>query len=149
MSLATFFGFFSSLLLAIWFIPTGLHWFAYFLTRAAVPYGPLSMSWANEICSADAEERALVLGIMNASGYAVNAWLPVLTYPTTDSPRFRKGFIFATVAYAAQFGITGVVAWLQKRDIRGKGKAGVEDGTGGGGEGRVDGEEGERAVRLS
>lgn len=69
-----FFGCLSSLLLAIWYIPTGVKWFSYFISRAAVPYGPLAMSWANEICGGDAEERALVLGIMNASGYAFNAW---------------------------------------------------------------------------
>jgi ACS family pantothenate transporter-like MFS transporter len=70
------------------------------------------MSWANEICGGDAEERALVLGIMNASGYAFNAWLPLLTYPAVQAPRFRKGFIFSTVAFVAQFAITGLVAWL-------------------------------------
>ena len=70
------------------------------------------MSWANEICGGDAEERALVLGIMNASGYAFNAWLPILTYPAIQAPRFRKGFTFSTIAFLAQFGITGLVAWL-------------------------------------
>ncbi len=33
---------------------------------------------ANEICGADAEERALVIGTMNAVAYAFNAWLPLL-----------------------------------------------------------------------
>ncbi|KAG0645286.1 MFS transporter [Hyphodiscus hymeniophilus] len=116
MSMSTFFGFLSSLFLAIWTIPSGLKWFSYFISRIAVPYGPLSMSWANEICGGDAEERALVLGIMNASGYAVNAWLPILTYPAKQAPRFRKGFIFSTVAFVAQFGITGSVAWLWRRE---------------------------------
>lgn len=80
------------------------------------------MSWANEICAGDAEERALVLGIMNASGYAFNAWLPLLTYPAKQAPRFKKGFTFSTVAFVAQFGITGLVAWLwsleKKRKVR-------------------------------
>jgi ACS family pantothenate transporter-like MFS transporter len=84
--------------------------------RIAVPYGPLSMSWANEICGADAEERALVIGIMNAAGYAFNAWLPYLTFPTVDAPRFRKGWIWSTSAFVAQFGITGLVAWLWRRE---------------------------------
>jgi ACS family pantothenate transporter-like MFS transporter len=79
MSISTSFGLASSILLAIWTIPSWLHWIAYFISKAAVPYGPLAMSWANEICGADAEERALVLGIMNASGYAFDAWVPLLT----------------------------------------------------------------------
>ncbi|KAF1349744.1 major facilitator superfamily transporter [Delphinella strobiligena] len=128
MSISTLFGFFSSLLIAIWFIPTGLLWFAYFLQKAAVPYGPLSMTWANEICSADAEERALVLGIMNVSGYAFNAWLPVLTFPTTDQPRFRNGFIYATIMFIAQFGITALVDFLQRRENRQKSEKASDGG---------------------
>ncbi|KFY48030.1 hypothetical protein V495_01671 [Pseudogymnoascus sp. VKM F-4514 (FW-929)] len=127
MSIASFFGFFASLLLAIWTIPSGLKWFAYFSSRAAVAYGPLSMSWANEICSSDAEERALVLGIMNSMGYAFNAWLPLLTYPAKEAPRFKRGFIWTTSAYVAQIGITGLVAWLQMREKAGKEKRDLEE----------------------
>ncbi|EHL00751.1 putative Pantothenate transporter liz1 [Glarea lozoyensis 74030] len=112
MSFAACFGLFSALVLAIWNIPVGLKWFAFFIPRAGVVYGPLAMSWANEICSGDAEERAMVLGIMNAGGYAFNAWLPLLTFPARDSPRFRKGFIWSTCAYSAQIGMVGIVAWL-------------------------------------
>jgi ACS family pantothenate transporter-like MFS transporter len=92
------------------------------------------MSWANEICGNDAEERAMVLGIMNASGYAFNAWLPLLTYPAKDAPRFKKGFIFSTCAYVAQFAITGVVWWLQRWENRRKKEKGREselEGVGG------------------
>lgn len=126
MSISTFFGFFTSLLLAIWTIPVGLKWFAFMMQRAAVPYGPLSMTWANEICGADAEERAVVLGIMNAVGYAFNAWLPLLTYPVTDATRFTKGFIFTTCAYVAQAVITWAVWWLARREQRRRGKIATE-----------------------
>lgn len=137
MSISTFFGLLSSLLLAIWTIPSALKFFSFFAARAAVPYGPLSLTWANEICGADAEERSLVLGIMNASGYAVNAWLPLLTYPVKDAPRFRKGFIYSTCMFMAQFGVTGLVAGLWRREVRAKERKGatiVEGGLPVGGE---------------
>ncbi|KAH8588374.1 major facilitator superfamily transporter [Bisporella sp. PMI_857] len=118
MSISTTFGLFSVIVLAIWNVPNGLHWAAYFISRGAVAYGPLSMSWANEICGRDAEERALVLGIMNASGYAIHAWLPLLTYPATDAPRFKKGFIYSSFAFLAQFAITAIVWFLQRRENR-------------------------------
>ncbi|KAH7093490.1 major facilitator superfamily transporter [Paraphoma chrysanthemicola] len=127
MSISTILGGFSALCLAIWTIPKGLKWTAFFLQRAAVPYGPLSMSWANEICGADAEERAIVIGIMNSMGYAFNAWVPLLTYPQTDSPRFRKGFIYSVCAFAAQGVITGTIAFMQKRDAKRKAKDVIED----------------------
>ncbi|KAL7620337.1 hypothetical protein AAE478_009331 [Parahypoxylon ruwenzoriense] len=120
MSVSTFLGGFAALVLAIWNIPDGLKWFAFLLQRASVPYGPLSMSWANEICGADAEERAIVIGIMNSMGYAFNAWVPILTYPQVDAPRFRTGFIYSTVMFVAQAIITAVVAFMYKRDQRKK-----------------------------
>lgn len=88
------------------------------------------MSWANEICGADAEERTIVIGIMNSMGYAFNAFVPLLTYPQTDAPKFRKGFIYSTCAFAAQGLVTAVVAYMQKRDARKTAKAytGDEEG---------------------
>ncbi len=80
------------------------------------------MSWANEICTANAEECALVIGIMNSMGYAFNAWLPLLTYPTKEAPRFKKGFIWSTPAYVALSGITGLVARLWRREKARKAK---------------------------
>jgi ACS family pantothenate transporter-like MFS transporter len=115
-------GLISSVLLAIWTIPTGLTWFAFFIARASTVYGPLSMTWANEICSDDAEERAMVLGIMNAMGYAMSTWLPILTYPVVDQPQFRKGFIFTSLALLAQFAITSLTAFLHRREVKNNGK---------------------------
>lgn len=74
----------------------------------------------SEICSADAEERAIVLGIMNAFGYAVNAWLPYLVFPAVDAPEFHKGFIFSTVMFVAQAAITWAVWWMHRRELRQK-----------------------------
>lgn len=127
MSVATFLGGFAALCLAIWNIPSGLKWFAFFLQRASVPYGPLSMSWANEICGADAEERAVVIGVMNSMGYAFNAFVPLLTYPQTDAPRFRKGFIYSTCAFAAQALVTAAVAYMYKKDLKKGEKAAAGD----------------------
>ncbi|KAH8680952.1 major facilitator superfamily transporter [Xylariales sp. PMI_506] len=116
MAVSTFFGGLTSVLLAVWNIPSILKWFAFLAHRIAVPYGPLSMSWANEICGADAEERAVVIGIMNSLGYAFNTWVPLLTYPQVDAPRFKRGFTYSTCAYAAQAIITATVAYFYRRD---------------------------------
>lgn len=80
------------------------------------------MSWANEVCGSDAEERAIVIGIMNSITYASNSWVPLLTYPQVDSPKSRKGFIFSVCAFIAQGAITRAVAWMQKRDAKRKAK---------------------------
>lgn len=43
-----------------------------------------------------------------------------MTYPQVDAPRFRKGFIFSIGAFLAQFAITWIVWWFQRRDVRQK-----------------------------
>jgi hypothetical protein len=51
-----------------------------------------SYSWANEICASDNEERAIVISSMNGFQYAVAAWLPIVIFPQTMAPEFRKEF---------------------------------------------------------
>ncbi|KAI9839484.1 MAG: hypothetical protein M1819_002109 [Sarea resinae] len=86
-----------------------------------------SSSIANEICSADAEERALVLGSMNTMGYAFNAWVPLLTFPQDQEPMFRKGWIFCCACFVlGEGGSVAAVWYFLARDRRRK-VAGVED----------------------
>jgi MFS transporter, ACS family, pantothenate transporter len=75
------------------------------------------LTWTNEIVGGDAEERAVVIGVMNALGYAFNAWVPVLTYPQTDAPRFSTGWKWSCVAFTLQIIVTWVIYWLWKRDL--------------------------------
>jgi hypothetical protein len=49
-----------------------------------------SYSWANEVCAGDNEERAVVISSMNGFQYAVAAWLPIVIFPQTMAPTFRK-----------------------------------------------------------
>jgi ACS family pantothenate transporter-like MFS transporter len=58
--------------------------------------------------------------MMNSFGYAVQAWLPYLTYPGVDSPRFRKGWIFSAVAFVAQGVVTWTVWAMFRRELRKK-----------------------------
>ncbi|CZS93967.1 related to transporter protein [Rhynchosporium agropyri] len=125
MGISASIGFFNYLLLAIWNIPAVLHYMAYFISRTSVAFGPLAMCWANEICGSDAEERAIVLGVMNASGYAVNTWLPLLTYPISDTPRFEKGFRYSTCAMVVLVGVMGVVWALKRREDQEKSRGGA------------------------
>ena len=46
----------------------------------------------NELCAGDNEERAIVISSMNGFQYAVAAWLPIIIFPQTMAPTFRRGF---------------------------------------------------------
>jgi len=49
---------------------------------------------------------------------AVNAWWPLLFYPATDAPRFKKGMIAMICTCAATLGVTWLVWYLERRDQR-------------------------------
>jgi MFS transporter, ACS family, pantothenate transporter len=69
---------FASICLAIWDIPVGPKFFAFYLSGTADAIASIIYAWANEICAGNAEERALVISTMNTIGNAFGAWLPIL-----------------------------------------------------------------------
>jgi MFS family permease len=69
---------FACIVLAVWNVPVGLKFFAFFLSGTADGVAAVVYAWANEICARSAEERALVISAMNTIGNAFGAWLPLL-----------------------------------------------------------------------
>ncbi|PON23348.1 pantothenate transporter liz1 [Trichoderma gamsii] len=86
---------FAGILLAIWNIPSGLKFFAFFLSGSADGIAAVIYAWANEICSSNAEERAIVLSSMNTIGNTFGAWLPLFVWKTVDAPRYLIGYNWA------------------------------------------------------
>lgn len=100
---------FACIVLAVWNVPLGLKFFAFFLSGSADGIAAIIYAWANEICSGDAEERALVISSMNTIGNTFGAWLPLLyvsspldnknlltdpcsVWKTVDAPRYLIGY---------------------------------------------------------
>ncbi|CAG8076158.1 unnamed protein product [Penicillium salamii] len=76
-------------ILAFW--PASLQFKEFaFLTANVQLMTAVFYTWANEVCSGDNEERAVVVSSMNGLQYAVAAWLPILIFPQTMAPTFRK-----------------------------------------------------------
>lgn len=78
-------------ILAVWPASVKLKEFA-FLTDGVQLMTAIFYTWANEICAGDNEERALVISSMNGMQYAVATWLPIVIFPQTMAPSFRRGF---------------------------------------------------------
>ncbi|KAF7886821.1 uncharacterized protein EAF02_003468 [Botrytis sinoallii] len=78
-------------ILAIWPKSVKLKEFA-FLTDGVQIMTAVFYAWANEICAGDSEERAIVISSMNGLQYAVAGWLPIVIFPQTEAPTFRRGF---------------------------------------------------------
>lgn len=76
------------------------------------------MAWAHEICSADNEERAIVVATMNEMAYVLQAWLPLIVWQQIDAPQYHKGFVTITCLSICLV-ITGFVTkYLHKRELR-------------------------------
>ncbi|RSM19219.1 hypothetical protein CDV31_001895 [Fusarium ambrosium] len=89
-----------------------VYWFANIGSGA----GPLILSWINEICSADTEKRALLVGMANDLAYVVQAVAPNFVWKTTDFPAARKGYTWSIVLEVLLIVITATVQLLLWRD---------------------------------
>lgn len=48
----------------------------------------------------------------------INAWWPLVFYPATDAPRFKKGMIAMLAVAAATLVVTWLVWYLERREKR-------------------------------
>ena len=77
----------------------------------------MNFRWANEVCADDNEERALVVAVINTIQYTMGAWLPLIIWKQTDSPRYKRGFPTAIAFSFVVIGVIGLIRHLAKRDI--------------------------------
>ncbi|KAK3356643.1 major facilitator superfamily domain-containing protein [Lasiosphaeria hispida] len=103
--------------LAGWDIPEGWKWACYYLAGQHVGLSGIAFTWANEICSGDTEERAIVLATMNTMVMVVASWLPLIVWQQVEAPQYRKGFITATSMGAVCLIIIPLIKILQDREI--------------------------------
>ncbi|KAF9515950.1 hypothetical protein BS47DRAFT_1293193, partial [Hydnum rufescens UP504] len=60
----------------------------YYLTGVSAGQSGLPFAWASEICTADTEERSLVIAAMNRLSFMWNSWVPLIVWKQTDMPRY-------------------------------------------------------------
>lgn len=64
----------SESMLTAWNISKPAKFFAYYIAGTIQSLFPIIVSWAHIVCSRDAEERAIVIGSLNAIGLAQGTW---------------------------------------------------------------------------
>lgn len=103
-------------------------WYAVAVSNVENAMVPVMYSWANLICAADAEERAFVLSAMLAFAMACNAWVPILSMPTVEAPRYFKGYLVCLIVQPVSLAVAFLVDYLHKRELKNsKTKGGEED----------------------
>ncbi|KAL3469125.1 major facilitator superfamily domain-containing protein [Aspergillus californicus] len=149
-TIVSFCSLFSTLCMCIWYIPTGLKFFAWFLFGVSGCSSPILYSTVNTIVRDDSEERALIMGGMMTFGYQFQIWVPLLIFPTAGpngAPRWPKGWPFTFVFFFFLWAgfITSLV--LHRRDKKKKEKElGGLEGSGSGTESGSEGLESEAVI---
>ncbi|AGO13006.1 AaceriAFL158Cp [[Ashbya] aceris (nom. inval.)] len=110
------FNFMGNVILAVWDVSESAKWFAFMLQYFGWAMAPVLYSWQNDICRRDARARAVILVVMNTIAQAMQAWISVLVWKTSEAPRFLKGFTFTSVDIFCLSIWTFVVLWFYKRD---------------------------------
>ncbi|EMR72596.1 putative major facilitator superfamily transporter protein [Eutypa lata UCREL1] len=87
----------------------------WFLTYAQTGASALIMSYVNELLSFSAEHRLIVIGVVETSGFVMNAWVILFTYPSGEAPRFTIGYEMASMFFALEAVMILVIWYCTKR----------------------------------
>ncbi|KAJ4295533.1 hypothetical protein N0V90_007546 [Kalmusia sp. IMI 367209] len=107
---------FANICLLVWDIPKGLHFTSYYLLGVSAAVTPILMPFINMALRDDAEARAVTVGAMLTSGWAIYSFYPVVVFPQVEAPRWKKGYSvnIAFVFFCWFFFM--VSQWLYRRD---------------------------------
>ena len=97
------------------------HFFAFYLLGTAYAPQALWYSWMADVTAHDFQLRAITTGFMNSFDFAFVTWWPLIFYPVTDAPNYKKGYIASLVTGALILPLVLVIAFLERQ--------GVKDGT--------------------
>ncbi|PVH97593.1 MFS general substrate transporter [Periconia macrospinosa] len=107
---------FANICLLIWAIPKTLHFVSFYVLGVSAAVTPILMPFINMAMRDDAEARAVTVGAMLTSGWAIYSFYPVVVFPAIEGPKWRKGYSvnIAFVFFTWLFFIVG--QYLYKRD---------------------------------
>lgn len=85
------------------------------LTFGETGAGALMVTWANEVCTASAEQRVIVIGVMETLAFSFSAWVPLSIYDTGEAPRFRIGYKMAALFFALEMILVVIIRACEKK----------------------------------
>lgn len=71
-----------------------------------------------DVTTHDFQLRAITTGFMNSFDFAFVTWWPLIFYPVTDAPNYRKGYIASIVTGSLIIPLVLAIAYLERRGIK-------------------------------
>ncbi|RAO69969.1 uncharacterized protein BHQ10_005981 [Talaromyces amestolkiae] len=102
------------IILLIWNVPEGAKWFAFMTNFAAASTSTIVYGWVNHIMRHSPAQRAVTLILGTAWAQSSTAWIGLLTYPTVEAPRFKKGFSFGIAVSITLILLSHLLGWWLK-----------------------------------
>jgi hypothetical protein len=93
-------------ILTAWNVPESAKWFAFSTAYAANALSSVFHGWVNNLLRDSPEERSFTLVLINAISQSSTAWTPLLVFPTTEAPRYPKGWAFCLSMAISLIGAT-------------------------------------------
>lgn len=94
------------------------YFFAFYLLGTTFAPQALWYAWLADVTAHDLQLRAVTTGFMNSFDFCFVTWWPLIFYPVTDAPDFRRGYIASLVTGALVIPFILLIAWLERRDRR-------------------------------
>lgn len=117
--------------LTAWTVPEGALWFGFATMYWSNALSSVFHGWVNNLLRDSPEERSFTLVLINLLSQSSTAWTPLLTFPTVEAPRYRKGYSFCLGCAIALIAFTWIMHYYLKRDARlGKGSTDIETDSG-------------------
>lgn len=109
---------FGCVVLAIWDVPIGLKYFAFYISWMSAGVPGIYYSWFPELMPDDHEMRGFLTAFSNIFSYVNQIWYTDAAWRTSMGPEFRAGFIAAATFGVVLISTALLMRWLEKRDIQ-------------------------------
>lgn len=94
--------------------------FGWLCTFCETGAGALMVTWASEVCTNSAEQRAIVIGVMETFAFSFAAFVPLLCFNSGEAPRFLIGYKMTAVFFALEIILTLVIWACEKKWPQGR-----------------------------
>lgn len=109
---------FTSIVLLAWNVPYGLKFFAWTISGVGYAGQATNFVWCNLATRDDDQLRAVTLASMNMWSNVMQAWFPIVFFPSSIAPRFHRGWYALIVIAILTVAIAIGTRYLELRDLR-------------------------------